>query len=145
MKRAIDALGDGWEEGVRVIGFKAPGCRHCGTKVRHVAEDGNLIVYRPGVECCYSALEDQIGFCKREIEQLNKELGEYEANVARLADDVALNEYPSRGEVLTRRLHRAEAHMPALRGQYQEKIAAVAKRVARFRELQDQLSDDLEL
>lgn len=145
MRRAIDLLGDGWEQGVRVIGSPKAGCRHCGEVVRHLSEDGKVVVYRPDTNCCYSALEDQISFCRTEIERLNKELADRETEMERLADDIAVTESAARGEALSRKLKKAEAHMPVLRQGTAQQVSTIAAHIRELREAQRKLIDALGL
>lgn len=145
MQRAIDALGDGWEQGVRVIGKPTKGCRHCGANIRTVSEDGKVVVYRPATECCYSALEDQIRFCFEDINRLEAKLKEQEDGLEQLKDDVIFAENRTRGEALQRRLDRAEAHMPTVRLETSAQLRAVRDRIHELRAMQDDLNRELEL
>jgi hypothetical protein len=56
------------ENGRWVIGKGTTGCRHCGTIETHTAKNGKAIWYHPGVGCCRKALEDQLSWRKRDLE-----------------------------------------------------------------------------
>lgn len=145
MRRAIDALGDGFEQGVRVIGKPTKGCRHCGANIRVVSENGLVVVYRPATECCYSALDDQIRFCYEDIRRLEAKLAEQEAALEQLRDDVVFAETKTRGEALQRRLDRALAHMPTVRVETAAQMKAISERIRELKAMQDDLSRELEL
>lgn len=49
------------DQGRRIIGDPGVGCRHCHTVLRSYNEESpNVVVFRPGVECCVAAVLDRI-------------------------------------------------------------------------------------
>lgn len=145
MRRAIDLLGEGGEQDVRVVGSPKTGCRHCGANVRHLSEDGKVVVYRPATDCCWSAIEDQVGYVRDAISGVRARLAERETELARLYDEIAVTESKARGEALQRRAQRADAHMPELRAQLAGEIADLTGEIKRLRALQARLNHDLGL
>lgn len=126
MKPLMDLPRD--ETGRLVYGNPTKGCRFCGYVAEKVSEDGKVILYHPGTECCEDALKQTISNREGEITLKKRQAQQHLDELDRLEETVRVY-----GE--NRSTAAAEARL-----RLEKARAGVAPRVAALRAEVDELA-----
>ncbi len=111
MKRAFTVLEPAEnrdDDGRLILGDPTKGCRHCGDIGIKVAENDQLVLYHPGVECCARAVADQLRFRRGDIDELQKEITAKEKALELIRDEARMYDSQSKATEATKAYHRLE-------------------------------------